>query len=86
MGSSPGRDLRGCMWLGGSRARRGQERARNLQLHENKGKTGCFKETGWTEVSRNKRSKFDFVLEKSALLTLEEPQESGSRGCQLAKT
>lgn len=71
---------------GGSQARRGQERACNLQLCKNKGKAGCFRETEWMEVSKNKRSKFDFVPEKGALLMLEEPQGSGSRGCQLAKT
>ena len=71
---------------GGSRARRGQERACNLQLRENKGKAGCFRETEWTKVSKHHRSKFDFVPEKGALLMLEEPQGSGSRGCQLAKT
>ena len=66
---------------GGSRARKGQERARTLQLRENKGKAGCFREIEWTEVSKNKRCKFDFVPEKGALLRLEEPQGSGSRGC-----
>ena len=45
-----------------------------------------FRKTGWTEVSKNKRSKFDFVPEKDKTLTLEEPQENGRSGCHLAKT
>ena len=44
-----------------------------------------FGKAGWTEVSKNKRSKFDFVPEDK-MLTLEEPQESGRSGCHLAKT